>query len=376
MGDVQWVRDAPTVSWLGAVVPEVWYDSGCGGPRARWLPDGRIEVEDQGVPEKPLPAAADQWLGLAAAKASKYDVPAQLVVGVLVTESSGDPKALSPAGAAGLMQLMPATANDLAKRVVPQAELLEPDLNVDLGTKYVRQLWDKYKGNPIKIAAAYNAGSVICGAPKKCPTGPNQWNVITDCSGGKAVDYPMRMFSFSNAALKKTGGKWDFGDLGLGGVGESVFWKMLGWTALIGAVGFAAWKSGAVRGLVKSNPLRYDDARDAWCDERGDCGPNAPARENPRPRLTGAALKKAQEKTRKKQLLMKKRQAAWDKMTAGMTDQQIREKFFPMFAAMNLPKSYYVRTRDTEFGPYSSVEEASSWGDDVAGPGQYEVVSY
>lgn len=189
---------------LGAVPPpSVWFDSGCGGPRARWLPDGRVEVEGQGSYATKLPKAVPQWFGEVNKAAAKYDVPAQLVVGVLATESSGNPKALSYAGAAGLMQLMPDTANDLAGRTVPLNELLnDTALNIDLGTKFVRELWDRYKGNPIKIAAAYNAGSVKCGAPGKCPTGPNQWNVITDCSGGKAVDYPARMFGYSNAALE------------------------------------------------------------------------------------------------------------------------------------------------------------------------------
>lgn len=249
MGKVQWVPDAPVVEWLGAVVPEVWFDSGCGGPRARWLADGRIEIEGQGVPVLKLPAAVSQWFPEVAVAADKHGVPAQLVVGVLATESGGNPKAQSPMGAYGLMQLLVSTATTQAgKPVSAQALLSDPSLNIDLGTKYIRELWDRYKGNPIKIAAGYNAGSVKCGAPGKCPDGPNQWNVITDCSGGKAVDYPARMFGYSNAAL--AGGKLH---VDLSGVGESVFWKILGWSAVGLAVGYAAWKSGVVGGL-RSNP--------------------------------------------------------------------------------------------------------------------------
>lgn len=250
MGNVQWVPDAPAVRWLGAVVPELWFDSGCGGPRARWLADGRIEIEGQGVPTSKLPAAVPQWYGEVAKAAAKHGVPVQLVVGVLATESGGNSKAVSPAGAAGLMQLMPDTANDLAKRKVSSTEILDPELNIDLGTKYIRELWNRYKGNPIKIAAGYNAGSVICGAPKKCPNGPNQWNVVTDCSGGKAVDYPARMFGYSNAALAegvssvvpKEG--WSWWQVALGGLA-------------VAGVGLALWKPGLVRGLVgaRSNPV-------------------------------------------------------------------------------------------------------------------------
>ena len=187
---------------LGVVQPpSTWFDSGCGGPRARWLLDGRIEIEGQGTLTTGVPPGVGQWGALIAKASAKYDVPAQLVVGVMSVESKGDPKALSYAGAAGLMQLMPATADYLAKRKVSSTEIFEPSLNVDLGVKYVRELWDRYKGNPIKIAAGYNAGSVKCGAPGKCPDGPNQWNVITDCASGKAVDYPAKMFAYSNAAV-------------------------------------------------------------------------------------------------------------------------------------------------------------------------------
>ena len=149
-----------------------------------------------------LPKAVSQWNELIAQASSKYNIPAQLIAGVMATESGGKQKVLSPVNAAGLMQLLPSTASDQAKRTVTANELLkDPALNVDLGVRYMRELWDRYKGNPIKIAAGYNAGSVKCGAPGKCPDGPNQWNVITDCADGKAVDYPMRMFAYSNAAL-------------------------------------------------------------------------------------------------------------------------------------------------------------------------------
>lgn len=189
-----------------------WFDSGCGGAaRARWLPDGRIEL--QGVEHnQPLPKAVRQWDDLIVAKATKYDVPSQLVAGIMATESGGQAGLSSYAGAGGLMGLMPGTANWLAGRTVGFNELLSNhDLNVDLGAKLIAYNLKRYNGNIVKVALAYNAGSVKCGAPGKCPDGPNQWNAVTDCTGpkgvgGKAVDYPARMFKYANDWLASTGG--------------------------------------------------------------------------------------------------------------------------------------------------------------------------
>jgi len=116
------------------------------------------------------------------------------------TESGGNPNAASFC-CYGLMGFLPATASTVAKRPVGASELLSnPELNIDLGARLIRILWDKYNGNVVKMAASYNAGSVKCGAPGKCPI-PNQWNVISDCSGGKAVDYPGRVIAYNNAAV-------------------------------------------------------------------------------------------------------------------------------------------------------------------------------
>ncbi len=85
-----------------------------------------------------------------------------LVAGIIREESLYNPKALSPVGAMGLMQLMPKTANRVACRLgvgsIDREDLLEGDLNVRLGVHYVGELLHDYKGNPIHAVAAYNAG--------------------------------------------------------------------------------------------------------------------------------------------------------------------------------------------------------------------------
>ena len=64
----------------------------------------------------------------------------------------------SVAGAAGLMQLMPATAAELAGRALQPEELNEPDLNIRLGASYLKQLLQQWQGHPLLAIASYNAG--------------------------------------------------------------------------------------------------------------------------------------------------------------------------------------------------------------------------
>jgi len=73
-------------------------------------------------------------------------------------ESSFMADAHSPAGAKGLMQLMPNTAKNLKKGKISRHYLLNANNNIALGTKYLKILLDKNKGNQILATAAYNAG--------------------------------------------------------------------------------------------------------------------------------------------------------------------------------------------------------------------------
>lgn len=66
--------------------------------------------------------------------------------------------ASSSVSAKGLMQLMPATARQLVKDKITTPYLLDAEKNINLGTKYLRILLDKHKGNSVLATAAYNAG--------------------------------------------------------------------------------------------------------------------------------------------------------------------------------------------------------------------------
>lgn len=73
-------------------------------------------------------------------------------------ESSFMSDANSSVGAKGLMQIMPNTAKQLKRKKVSTKYLLNADNNIALGTKYLRQLLDRYNGNNILATASYNAG--------------------------------------------------------------------------------------------------------------------------------------------------------------------------------------------------------------------------
>ncbi len=84
--------------------------------------------------------------------AQEQRVPPALVKAVIAAESHFNPQAVSPKGAQGLMQLMPATARDLGVR-----DPLEARDNVRGGARYLRRLMDRY-GDLSRALAAYNAG--------------------------------------------------------------------------------------------------------------------------------------------------------------------------------------------------------------------------
>lgn len=84
---------------------------------------------------------------------SKFNIPQSLIKSVISVESNFNPNALSSAGAKGLMQLMPLTADYLGVKNVWDAKQ-----NIEGGTKYLRELMDKYDGNMQLALAAYNAG--------------------------------------------------------------------------------------------------------------------------------------------------------------------------------------------------------------------------
>lgn len=93
------------------------------------------------------------YAGIIEEKARKYGVTKELVHAVIQAESSYNPKAVSHAGAIGLMQLMPQTAKRFGVR-----DSTNPRQNIDGGVRYLRFLLDYFDNNLRLAVAGYNAG--------------------------------------------------------------------------------------------------------------------------------------------------------------------------------------------------------------------------
>jgi len=102
-----------------------------------------------GFPGRPQTTIAD----VVNQASGRYRLDPDLVNSVIKAESGFNVRAVSPKGAQGLMQLMPGTASKLG---VPN--VFDPQANVEGGTKYLRELLERYDFDLIKALAAYNAG--------------------------------------------------------------------------------------------------------------------------------------------------------------------------------------------------------------------------
>ena len=110
-------------------------------PPSLITPPGQVDIADAGV-----------FTDLINAAAKKHGVDAKLVAAVTRAESGFNPKAVSSAGAKGLMQLMDPTAKMLGVK-----DSFDPKQNVDGGAKFLGEMIKKFK-KPELALAAYNAG--------------------------------------------------------------------------------------------------------------------------------------------------------------------------------------------------------------------------
>jgi hypothetical protein len=131
----------------------------------------------------------DNWKSLFRSAAAKQDLPVSWLVGIASTETgnwSGKPSSqatiVSPAGAVGVMQIMPAFQPETA------AQLSIPAINIQVGARILHQL-SKGAGLQLPyVSALYNAGHIECRSI-------NQWNLFSE------GDYPTRAVKYNNGAI-------------------------------------------------------------------------------------------------------------------------------------------------------------------------------
>jgi soluble lytic murein transglycosylase len=125
------------------------------------LLSGNPALSKGGMPPSLLYPVA--YAGLVGKAVEKYRVPPDLVLGVMREESSFNARAVSGAGACGLMQLMRPTgawiAGILKRSDAENANLYDPELSIEAGTWYLRFLLERNEGSFVGALAAYNAGA-------------------------------------------------------------------------------------------------------------------------------------------------------------------------------------------------------------------------
>jgi soluble lytic murein transglycosylase len=128
-------------------------------------------------------------------------VEAAFILGITRQESGFDPHIRSPAGATGMMQLMPGTASIVARKLgysYGAERLQDADFNMQLGSAFLGQLVDQFSGSYVMATAAYNAGpgrptewTTFCGDPRTASTDPADF--IECIPFTETRDYVMRV---------------------------------------------------------------------------------------------------------------------------------------------------------------------------------------
>jgi len=96
--------------------------------------------------------------------AQEFSLPADLIRAVIRVESKGEPDAVSPRGARGLMQVTDETHEEVRRRLgMADGDLLDPDYNIRVGSAYLRIMLDRFGGDVYLALAAYNMGPTKLG---------------------------------------------------------------------------------------------------------------------------------------------------------------------------------------------------------------------
>jgi Transglycosylase SLT domain len=122
--------------------------------------DGSAHAETASITGTASPRTARPFTAFVAEASQRFNIPASWIWAVMRIESGGDPRAVSPKGAMGLMQVMPKTYAGLRARHHLGADAYNPRDNILAGAAYLREMLDRYGSSG--FLAAYNAGPARC----------------------------------------------------------------------------------------------------------------------------------------------------------------------------------------------------------------------
>ncbi len=138
--------------------------------------------------------------------AASAGISPSLAYAVMRSESSFNPAATSPVGARGLMQLMPETAAKMLREKGFSAErLYDPELNIRLGTRHLKDLMQQYKGNLVAVIASYNAGGHNVNRWLKSYAGLPEDEFIESIPFGETRDYVKKVLATAELYRKLYG---------------------------------------------------------------------------------------------------------------------------------------------------------------------------
>ena len=142
----------------------------------------------------------------------KNQIPLNLLMALARQESSFHDEATSPAGAKGLMQLMPATAQEVAGRnnisFEPVRGLYNPEINISLGSLYLKRMLERFDDNRILAIAAYNAGPTRVDRWRKKTVGKIPFDAwIETIPFNETRNYVQNVLAFSAIYAKKLNAK-------------------------------------------------------------------------------------------------------------------------------------------------------------------------
>jgi soluble lytic murein transglycosylase-like protein len=138
-------------------------------------PDSAIGVPTASADISCDPISEPQLASLIDAAARREDIQPNLLRIVVQKESAARPCAVSPNGAQGLMQIMPATANHFGVD-----DAFDPKQNIDAGAKFLKQLLTKYSGDLSLALGAYNAGPGRVDKESGVPQNAETQNYVSD----------------------------------------------------------------------------------------------------------------------------------------------------------------------------------------------------